>query len=646
MNELRNVESNTATTAEAADTATADAPRVLVVDDVVDNRDILMRRLLRRGFAAMEASGGVEALDLINRERFDLILLDIMMPDLNGNEVLRTVRETRSADELPVIMVTAKTQSEDAVESLDLGANDYITKPVDFAVALARINTQLERKRKADRERAARQEVERRAADLHQIVERNVEGLRSMSEKLAREFSNRQKSEERLHYLAYHDALTGLLNRTAFQAMLSQALEDPEQRARQPALVFIDLDRFKAVNDVHGHDTGDRLLQEVAERLRRVAGPEVPLARLGGDEFATFTFEHGAPEAGMDLAQAVLDALREPFRLNDQRFQLGGSCGVAQAAVCDGRVDAMFKGADLALYRAKCGGRDRHVLYEARMLVEQRERSVLEVALRKAIETDGLEVHYQPLVRSTTRKVQAFEALVRWPHPERGMMRPDSFIPLAEETGLIVSLGNWVLREACREAAGWPSDVGVAVNLSPIQFRDPALVENIAKVLSATGLEPRRLELEITESALLIAGEQNAEILGGIRDLGIRVAMDDFGTGYCSMNYLQNFVFDKIKIDRRFVRGLTTTKNAPAIIKAIVDLSSSVGAETTAEGIETEEEMEAVVSHGCTEMQGYYFSKPLRAEEARSLVRRAPLPCADAGCAEIAAGSGGWQARG
>jgi predicted signal transduction protein with EAL and GGDEF domain len=328
------------------------------------------------------------------------------------------------------------------------------------------------------------------------------------------------------------------------------------------------------------------------------------------------------PEAGAKLADGILEALREPFLLNGQTIQLGGSCGIAQSAVCGGRIETMLKGADLALYQAKFGGRNRHVIYEPRMLLEQRERCALEASLRQAIETDALEVHYQPMICAASQKVQAFEALVRWTHPERGVIPPDRFIPLAEETGLIVNLGNWVLREACAEAARWPSDIGVSVNLSPLQFRDPELVPSIIRILTETGLDPTRLELEITESALLTAGEQNVEILRAVRDLGARVSLDDFGTGYSSMNYLQQFDFDKIKIDRRFIRELKTKKNAVAVIKAIVDLGAGVGMEITAEGVETEQELEAVVSQGCTEVQGYYFSQPVSAEEARAYMVR------------------------
>ena len=563
-------------------------PLILVVDDVFDNRDILTRRLVRRGFDVVEAAGGVEALEKIRAATFDIVLLDIMMPDMGGNEVLTEIRRTLSDTELPVIMVTAKSQSEDVAESLALGANDYVTKPVDFVVALARINAQLGRKRIAESERAAKREIERQAADLH--------------------------------HLAYHDALTGLLNRAAFRDLVSEALNDPTLAAAEPTVLFMDLDRFKAVNDVHGHEIGDKLLSKMAARLSEVAGDAATVARLGGDEFAIFLFEGATSGAGMDLAQRIVTAAGEPVHIDGQPFQVGASCGVARASDCDHRLESMLKGADLAMYRAKLAGRGRPVLFEEQMLREQHERNALEVDLRQAIQDDALKVHYQPLVNTETDRITAFEALVRWPHPERGVLEPDDFIPLAEETGLIIPLGRAVLRHACVEAAGWPEDIRIAVNLSPLQFRDPELLGHIRDVLAATGLDPKRLELEVTESALLDAGKQNFEIMRAIRALGVRVSMDDFGTGYSSLSYIQNFEFDKIKIDQRFIRDLRNGQNGAAIIKAIIDLGVSVGIETTAEGIETDEELDAVRAYGCVEMQGFLFSRPMDSAAARAFI--------------------------
>jgi len=577
-------------------------PRILVVDDVADNRDVLSRRLVRRGFEVAEASGGRQALEKLSGESFDLVLLDIMMPDLSGNEVLRQLRKTRSDVELPVIMVSAKSQSDDVVESLTLGANDYVIKPIDFSVALARINTQLARKRAADTELAARRDLEVETARLHEAIEHNT---------------------DQLHFLAYHDSLTGLLNRAAFRDLLNQALDNINVSDEEPALVFIDLDHFKSVNDSHGHEFGDRLLKGVADRLIEIASPGVQIARLGGDEFGVIVLGGEQPATAMTEAEKIVEALRQPFVLEGQHFHIGASCGVARASSCAEDLDVLIKAADLAMYHAKASGRSGAVLFEPRMLEEQEERRALEEDLRAAVHDGDFQVFYQPLVDVSSGRITSFEALLRWPHPTRGMIAPETFIPLAEETGLIVQIGEWVLRKACMEAASWPTEIAVSVNLSPLQFRNPALLSTIVNILGQSGLNPQRLQLEITETALLGASQRNGEILRSLRSLGVRIVIDDFGTGYSSMSYLQNFEIDKIKIDRRFVQGLETgTSSAAAIIQAIINLSTNIGVGTTAEGVETEEQLNSVLQRGCTEVQGYLFSRPLTAEDARAYVTR------------------------
>jgi len=590
--------------------ATGQKPRILVVDDVADNRDILARRLVRRGFEATEATGGADALEKLEAQTFDVVLLDIMMPDVGGNDVLRRIRSQKSDVELPVIMVSAKSQSEDVVESLNLGANDYVTKPIDFSVALARINTQLERKRAADAERAVRDGLIDETNRLQQTLEEQADRSRH--------------SEERLHYLAYHDQLTGLRNRAAFRDLLNQALDNIAVSDEQPTLLFIDLDRFKSVNDTYGHEVGDKLLNAVAVRLRETLAPNIEIGRLGGDEFGAIMLEHTEPEVAMHEAERVVEALRQPFDIDGQHFLIGASCGVAQAASVEADLDVLIKAADLAMYHAKSSGRSGAVLFEPRMLEEQEERRALEDDLRLAVQRGDFQVFYQPLVDVTTGAVTCFEALLRWPHPTRGMIAPETFIPLAEETGLIVQIGEWVLRRACAEAATWPTTVGIAVNLSPLQFRSPSLLTSVVNTLASCGLDPKRLELEITETALLGAEKRNHEILRSLRALGVRVSIDDFGTGYSSMSYLQNFEIDKIKIDKRFVQGLEKGHSSAAIIEAIINLGAHIGVGTTAEGVETEEQLANVLERGCTQVQGYLFSRPLTATDARAFLERGP----------------------
>jgi diguanylate cyclase (GGDEF)-like protein len=575
--------------------------RVLVVDDVADNRDILVRRLSRRGFEAIEASGGRQALELMRQQNFDIVLLDIMMPDMSGNEVLREIRLTKSDIELPVIMVSAKSQSEDVVESLSLGANDYVTKPIDFSVALARITNQVSRKQSADRERQQKN---------------------SLKQAVQVETDQRRHSEEQLHYLAYHDPLTGLLNRSAFRDVLNEALDNLAVSDAKPAVLFIDLDRFKAVNDSYGHEVGDMLLKAVADRLRAVIEPGVKLCRLGGDEFGALILEHAEPNYAMAQADNLIAALQQPFEVDGRTLQIGASCGVALASSVASDLEVLVKAADLAMYHAKKTGRSGTVLFEPRMLLEQDERRALEEDLRTAVRQGDFQVFYQPLIDVSINKIRSFEALIRWPHQTRGMITPDTFIPIAEETGLIINIGEWVLREACKQAMLWPSDISVAVNLSPLQFRNPSLIGSVVGALAASGLNPNRLELEITETALLGAEKRNHEILRSLRNLGVRISIDDFGTGYSSMSYLQNFSVDKIKIDKRFVQGLDNGKSSGAIIQAIINLGIEIGVGTAAEGVETSEQLESVLDRGCNLVQGYLFSRPLTAEDAAAFIRR------------------------
>ena len=589
------------------------ASRILVVDDVADNRDILTRRLSRRGFVVTEAVGGLDALAKIAESSFDIVLLDIMMPDLNGDEVLKRIREQYSNLELPVIMVTAKSQSENVVDSLENGADDYITKPVDFNIAMARITSLLKKKAVAD----ATSNKVKNFKETTQILNRTLD---QRNEELSVEFEKRQLSEEKLQFMAFHDSLTGLLNRQGFRDILCSAIDQMPTSELEPALLFIDLDAFKSVNDMYGHEIGDKLLSLVADRLKEIVGPDTSVCRLGGDEFAIVTQFADQPERSMNLAEQIVEKMNLPFMVEGNSLCIGASCGVARASQFSQDLDGLIKAADLAMYHAKSKGRCGAILFENRMHEEQEERRALELDLRYAIQNSELEVFYQPLINVASREISGFEALVRWPHKTRGIMSPDAFIPLAEEMGLITQLGNWVLRQACQEATTWPENIKVAVNLSPNQFKNDALLPTLVNVLATTALDPSRLELEITESALLDSGNRTIKILESIQDLGVRISMDDFGTGYSTLSYLQDFRFDKIKIDKCFVQGMDENVSDEAIVDAIVKLSHSIGMGTTAEGIETEQQLDNVIDRGCTEGQGYLFSRPLTSDDTTKFI--------------------------
>ena len=433
----------------------------------------------------------------------------------------------------------------------------------------------------------------------------------------------RKQAERQIARMAVTDPLTGLPNRTLFCDRLEHALAAPRDGGL--AVLQCDLDRFKTVNDEFGHPAGDAVLRAVADRLRTVVRAEDTVARLGGDEFAIILARpHDVPGAS-EAAGRVIRAIEEPIDVGGRTATVGVSVGVAvlaPGASVDGiDADVLYRRADTAMYRAKALGRNTYSLYEPGMDEDMSARAALERDLREAVRTGGLTLHYQPIVRLSDGATSGFEALMRWPHPERGMVSPAEFIPLAEETGLIVPLGEWALREACREAARWPGDVRVAVNVSAVQFRRPGLESAVLGALATSGLVPQRLELEITESTLMEDSDVAIACLHRLRGLGVRIALDDFGTGYSSLSYLRRFPFQKIKIDRSFVREIDNPDTA-AIVQAIVCLGVRVGATITAEGVETAEQLERVREIGCTDVQGYLYSRPLPAAEAQAFVGR------------------------
>jgi diguanylate cyclase (GGDEF)-like protein/PAS domain S-box-containing protein len=422
------------------------------------------------------------------------------------------------------------------------------------------------------------------------------------------DITERKRAEAEAAYLAHHDMLTGLSNRADFRARLTSAIEADGPGGRRLAICCVDLDQFKNVNDTYGHPTGDRLLRLVAQRLRGELGERDFAARIGGDEFAVVLDAAGAPEAIDATAAQIVETLSQPYAIDGIEVTIGASVGVALFPADGASADELTKNADLALYQAKSEGRRRHRFFQQDLQRAALERRELEADLRGALAERQLEVHYQPLVDISGRKVTGFEALLRWRHPTRGMIAPNDFIPIAEANGLIVPIGEWVLRTACADAANWPDEIAVAVNLSAIQFRAANLTQTVISALAQSGLAPQRLEVEITESALLADTAATAATLHALRRFGVRVALDDFGTGYSSLSHLRGFPFDKIKIDRSFVKDLAKRRDCTAIITAISSLAHSLGIATTAEGVETAEQLDFLRAQGCTQAQGFLFS--------------------------------------
>ncbi len=428
------------------------------------------------------------------------------------------------------------------------------------------------------------------------------------------DITEQRQSEIKIEYMAHHDSLTDLPNRVMLNDRLEYVLERV-QRGEMVAVHHLDLDQFKAVNDTLGHPCGDKLLRIVAERLCGLVDETDTIARMGGDEFVIVQAAIADPAEATSLAQGVIDTLSKPYDIDGQQAVIGVSIGISVGPGDGSGPDKLLRNADLALYRAKSDGRGTFRFFEPVMDLQMQTRRVLEQDLRKALPAGEFELHYQPVVNLASKEISGFEALIRWHHPSKGMISPADFIPLAEEIGFIVPLGEWVIRQACATAALWPDELHVAVNISAIQFRNPGLMQVIVSALAASGLAATRLEIEITESVLLHNKEATLAVLHQLRALGIRIAMDDFGTGYSSLTYLQSFPFDKIKIDRSFVKNITENSSSLNIVRAVAALANGMGMTATAEGVETAEQLQSIASEGCTEMQGFLFSRPLPAAE-------------------------------
>jgi diguanylate cyclase (GGDEF)-like protein len=434
------------------------------------------------------------------------------------------------------------------------------------------------------------------------------------------DLTEQRRTEQEVARLARFDSLTGLPNRALMRQTLDEALRNATNRRKGCSLFLIDLDRFKNVNDTLGHPIGDALLRQVGERLKSVMGDHGQVGRLGGDEFKAVL--PGTVETGLleSLARTLIEQVSRPYMIEGHRVIIGASVGIAIGDPGKSCADSMIRNADLALYAAKAAGRGKHYFYEASMHSEAADRQLLENDLRQALDRGEMWVAFQPIVNVASEAVSGFEALVRWNHPSRGLISPDKFIPLAEECGMIGKVGEFVLRTAVAEAAIWPENVRIAVNLSPIQFNDPNIVDTVAALLAEYELEPARLELEITEGVFLADSDATDGTFARLKSLGVRLALDDFGTGYSSLGYLKKAPFDKIKIDQSFVRGAaSTTKRNGAIIRAIVSLAESLDMDTTAEGVETHDDLYLIRELGVSQVQGYIFGKPMPAPEAREM---------------------------
>lgn len=568
-------------------------PRILIADDEVQIRELLCE-LLSRTYECKGVNSAEQALTLLRAERFDLVLSDIAMGGLSGLEMVPHV--LRIAPETVVIMISGGQQIESAVEALRVGAFDYITKPFDLRHVEAAVRRALDH-------RALRESKRRYENDLEELIKQRT---------------------AQVDHLSYHDALTGLPNRILFEDRVAQALLSAQRNRRMLAVMLLDLDRFQTANDTLGPIVGDRVLCDVAERLSLCVRAGDSIARLGSDEFALLLTQLDSTEDVEHLHQKIVAAFQHPFLCGPHELYLTASKGVSFYPLDGTDTHSLLKNAGAALCQAKEQGGDEYQVYTAEMNAGSLKRLSLENNLRRALERDEFIVHYQPQADLATRKITGVEALVRWQHPDLGVVSPAEFIPLAEETGLMVPLGEWVLRTACAQHRAWQQggfpELSMSVNLSLRQFRQTNLPGMVEQVIAETGVAPTCLELELTESAVMMNTENAVTTLRKLRALGIRIAIDDFGTGYSSLNYLKNLPIDTLKIDRSFVRDAATNPVDAAIVQAIITLAHSLNLKVKAEGIETQEQLDFLRQLRCDEIQGYLLSRPLPAEALEQLL--------------------------
>jgi diguanylate cyclase (GGDEF)-like protein/PAS domain S-box-containing protein len=686
---------------------------LLVVDDNEDNRDALSRRLRNRGYIVSVAADGPQALALTETVKFDLILLDVEMPGMSGLEVLSRIRAQHSHTQFPVIMVTARTEGADIVEAFRLGANDYVTKPVDFPVALARIATHVSHKwvvedlrdseeRFALAVRGANdglwdwnlttnavywsprwkamlgyEESEISATPQEWLTRVHPEDRARVEAALAAHIADGSRHFESEHRILHRnetfrwvlcrgaavrtgdgtatrlagsltditetklaDALTGLPNRILFFDLVERAIKRAERRPDYVfALLVLGLDRFNLVHDGLGPLSADRLLVAVARRLQSSLRstdavtrdqPDFTLARVGGDEFNVLLDDITDARDAILVAERLRHALEEPFEVDGNQLFISATTGIAVSTTGYDQPEAILRDATTALNRARAQGASQYEVFDPAMRARAISRLQVETDLRQAIDTRAFEVYYQPLISFDTGLIAGFEALLRWRHPVRGLVSPAEFIPIAEDTGMILDIGRFALEESCRQMQAWQVRFGAAApgiicaNISSRQFAEGDLLGEIAAVLEQTGLAPSKLKLEITETAFIsdVLGAQG--IVSRAQAMGIEWSLDDFGTGYSSLSYLHQLRVDTVKVDRSFVNLLGTEGAGSEMVRAIVALAHNLGMDVVAEGVETAEQFAELQDLGCEYAQGYYFSKPVDSAAADRLIASQP----------------------
>jgi len=599
---------------------------VLVVDDSKVVRSAIREILEIGNLQVTEACDGKQALESVAKQCPDLILLDIVMPEMDGVSVLQVLRKTYSKIQLPIILVTAQDSAREMVQALDLGANDYVAKPHDFDVLWARITNQLMQKQAAEFLCSAQHSLEK------QIKQRTAE-LNSINLKLEKEMQVRLLAEERLKKQASYDALTGLPNRSLAADRLMQTLVKAKRHSLKPCVAFLDLDNFKYINDTFGHAAGDDLLKQAAKRLSECARGSDTVARLGGDEFLLILEEDGKanqypPEMGIrHVAERLINSFSKPFVIEGQKLNITPSIGFAIYPKDGEDNNQLMRHADAAMYRSKNDGKNTYCFYSPEMTVQAKLRMNVESQLHHALERNELYIQYQPIVNSKSGEIVKAEALLRWHCQELGMITPDYFIPLAEETGMIVQIGQWVINQSCKQVKSWRNsgwkNMRVTINVSARQFQsDSSLAETVSGALDSHNLASDAIQIELTEGVMLEESSASAKTMKQIEKMGVKLLIDDFGTGYASLSYLQRYNFDSLKIDRSYIDNVLHDEQAAKLVKAVIAMANSLGLSVVSEGVESKEQLDFLLAAKCEFMQGYYFSKPVSANKFSVLLAK------------------------
>ncbi len=588
---------------------------ILLVDDRSENLCALEASLEPLGQRLVSVSSGDDALRAVLDEEFAVILIDVKMPGLDGFETIALLRQRERSRHIPIIFLSGYPDEDHVLRSYSAGAVDYLLKPFNADALRSKVSVFVHLRQNELALKAAQADLERR------VEERTAE-LVAANEALEREIIERKTAQQRLFDQAHHDGLTGLPNRALLMEYLNRAIAQWRRRgARSFAVMMIDLDRFKSVNDSLGHRAGDQLLSSFARRLQSCLREVDTAARLGGDEFAVLLDGITDLRDATRLAERIHHELVTSFAVEGKELFVSASIGLVMMDGSYHRGDELLRDADAAMYRAKEAGRARYQVFDVDMHATVTAQLALEADLFRAIERDELVLHYQPIIALEGGAIAGFEALVRWDHPQHGLVPPSTLVPIAEETGLIRQIGQWVFASACKQLGAWGQpDLQMSVNLSTQQLAQSDLCGEIERAIKESGIEPHQVKLEITESAMMACLTTARQTLSRIRDLGIAISLDDFGTGYSSLSYLHEFPVAELKVDRSFVQRIGSPDERPEILRAIVSLAHTLGIQVTAEGVETAAHLERVRLLECERAQGYYFARPLVAAAARDLI--------------------------